>query len=152
MQFSISEAAQKLNVSIHTLRYYEKEGLIPALKRDYNGNRVYTESEIQWIYMIRCLRDTGMSIQHIKKYIILFQQGKKTIPQRQQILTDYLDLMNERIALYEKTAALLKKKLEYYCDITAANAEGGEFLSDSCGDYFEEWEDFKRRLEDSTDE
>lgn len=151
MQFSIGEVAKKLNVSIHTLRYYEKEGLVPSLKRDHNGNRIYTESEIQWIYMIRCLRDTGMPIQNIKKYIVLFQQGKKTIPQRQEILTDYLAFVNEHIALYQKTATMLNKKLEYYGEMTVALAEGKESIADSCGDYFDEWEEFKRRLEDTID-
>ena len=64
--YSIREAADKLNVSIHTLRYYEKEGLTPFIKRNENGNRIYTSTDIQWIYMIRCLRDTDMPIIKIR--------------------------------------------------------------------------------------
>ena len=75
MELTIGETAEKLHLSIHMLRYYEKEGLLLPVKRADNGQRIYTLDDIQWIYMIRCLCDTGMSNQNIKQYLSLFKQG-----------------------------------------------------------------------------
>ena len=141
MNFTIGQAAQKLGLSIHTLRYYEKQGLLPQIQRDKFGNRMYTLDDIKWIYMIRCLRDTGMNIQTIKKYVNLFKQGMQTVPKRKDILLNYREDIVYQIKLFQKVQILLDKKIEYYNKII----EGTN--SDRCYDYFDEWEDFKNILE-----
>lgn len=152
MELTIGEAAEKLHLSIHTLRYYEKEGLLLPVKRADNGQRVYTLDDIQWVYMIRCLRDTGMSIQNIKQYLSLFKQGLKTVPERKEFLEQNKKHIDQQILLFQTTKLLLEKKIEYYKNIETSLAGGKTSVSDSCSDYFNEWEDFKKILEETIHE
>ena len=62
MEYSIGEAAQKAGISASTLRYYEKEGLLPSIKRDKNGIRSFTDEDLQSLRIIECLKATEMSI------------------------------------------------------------------------------------------
>lgn len=152
MNFTIGNAAKELNVSIHTLRYYEKEGLLLSINRDASGKRIYTESDIQWIYMVRCLRDTGMPIREIKKYISLFKQGASTISERKEILIKFQEYVTQQIKLFTYTSSMLKKKLEYYDVIEKSVTDGEGNRSDSCYDYFQEWENFKQVLKEDLNE
>lgn len=131
MELTIGEAAEKLHLSIHTLRYYEKEGLLLPVKRAENGQRLYTLGDIQWIYMIRCLRDTGMSIQNIKQYLSLFKQGSKTVSERKEFLEQYKEHIDQQIRVFQTTRLLLEKKIEYYKNIETSLAEGETSVSDA---------------------
>ncbi|MCL1811277.1 MAG: MerR family transcriptional regulator [Methanomassiliicoccaceae archaeon] len=71
MVYSTVEAGNKLGLSKHTLRYYEKIGLMPEITRDEAGNRLYKDSDISWIYLVRCMRDIDMPVQDIRAYIDL---------------------------------------------------------------------------------
>jgi len=62
MSYSAGEVAKKLGLSKDSLRYYEKEGLLPLIERDSSGHRVYSDFDVEWIFLIRCLRDTDMQI------------------------------------------------------------------------------------------
>ena len=149
MELTIGETAEKLHLSIHTLHYYEKEGLLLPVKRAENGQRLYTLGDIQWIYMIRCLRDTGMPIQNIKQYLSLFKQGSKTVSERKEFLEQYKEHIDQQIRVFQTTRLLLEKKIEYYKNIETSLAEGETSVSDNCSDYFNEWEDFKKILEET---
>ncbi len=89
MGYTIKEVAEKLNISQYTLRYYDKEGLIPYLKREKNGIRRYTDEDIDWINMIISLRNIDMPITKIHEYITLYLQGDKTIEQRRELIQKY---------------------------------------------------------------
>ena len=67
MGFTIKQVAEKLDLTAYTLRYYEKEGLLPFVERDSNGNRIFNDHDIEWIMLICCLRATGMSVGEIKQ-------------------------------------------------------------------------------------
>ena len=82
MEYLIKDASKKLNISIYTLRYYDKEGLTPFVKKDENGVRKYTEEDLEWIRLLMNLRDIDMPISNIKEYIQLYLQGDKTIDER----------------------------------------------------------------------
>ena len=75
MEYLIKDASNKLNISIYTLRYYDKEGLTPFVKKDENGVRRYTEEDLEWIKMLINLRDIDMPISNIKEYITLYLKG-----------------------------------------------------------------------------
>ncbi|MEG6584247.1 MerR family transcriptional regulator [Dendrosporobacter sp. 1207_IL3150] len=62
MTYTIKQVSQKLDLTAYTLRYYEREGLLPFVGRDNNGNRIFNDHDIEWLILIRCLRDTGMSV------------------------------------------------------------------------------------------
>ena len=68
MKFSISEVAKKMNLSVSTIRYYDKEGLLPFIERTESGYRIFSESDVKMLEIIKCLKHTGMSIKDIKAF------------------------------------------------------------------------------------
>jgi MerR family transcriptional regulator, aldehyde-responsive regulator len=118
-----AEMAARTGTTIDTLRYYEKEHLITGVARAASGHRRYSEADAGWIEVLRCLRLTGMSIQQMKHFAELGQQGQQTERERYGMLLDHrqlvlaqiaelhsaLDVLNNKTAIYE--AALQQKGL-----------------------------------------
>lgn len=77
--YSISEATEKTGISPYTLRYYDKEGLLPFVKRSSGKKRIFTEKDLLWISLIKCLKNTNMSIHDIKKFIDWYLEGDSTL-------------------------------------------------------------------------
>lgn len=75
MTYTIAQAAQRCGLTVHTLRYYEKEGLLPYVERTAGGNRMFKEDDFKWLNTINCLKDTGMPIKKIKEFIDYCMQG-----------------------------------------------------------------------------
>lgn len=98
--FSIGEVVKQTGLSAHTLRYYEKEGLLPFVTKNSSGLRVYTTSDLGWLSMIECLKDSGLQIKEIRQYIEWFRQGNSTLQQRLELFT------NRRKALETEMARL----------------------------------------------
>lgn len=144
MTYTTKEAAEKLGITKDALFYYEKEGLLPEIKRDKHQRRVYTDSDLEWIYLICCLRNTDMPISKVKQYITLLKEsGRATISQRRSILAEHQIFMEEKIAAYHTFLQMLQKKIEFYDDaLTAPDPEKVK-----CMDYVSEWENFKKFLE-----
>ena len=97
MEYLIKDASKKLNISIYTLRYYDKEGLTPFVKKDENGVRKYTEEDLEWIRLLMNLRDIDMPISNIKEYIQLYLQGDKTIDERRDLMCRYTEYIKKKI-------------------------------------------------------
>ncbi|MBV7272854.1 MerR family transcriptional regulator [Clostridium sp. PL3] len=114
MNFSIKEVAEKLNISQYTLRYYEREGLIPSVQRDNNGRRVYTDADLGWLQIVCCMRATGMSISYIKKYVDLCISSKDTLDERRKIMLEQKEIIEEEIKKYTDLLELVNMKLDYY--------------------------------------
>jgi DNA-binding transcriptional MerR regulator len=122
-QFTIGQVAEKTGLSIHTIRYYEKEGILPIIKRNESGQRIFEYEDIQWINLLHCLRNTGMPIAQLKDYADLTLQGdpagekrleilnrqKEMIEEQVNILKTHIDLLNLQMAWYPR----LKKKMFY---------------------------------------
>jgi len=89
MAYTIKEAAEQSGLTVHTLRYYEQEGLLPVLKRDERGNRVFDLGDMEWLHFICCLRDTGMPVARVKHFAELAHQGEHTMRERLQILQEH---------------------------------------------------------------
>lgn len=83
--FSIGEVVKQTGLSAHTLRYYEKEGLLPFVTKNSSGLRVYTTNDLRWLSMIECLKDSGLQIKEIRQYIEWFRQGDSTLQQRLEL-------------------------------------------------------------------
>ena len=79
MIYTVGEMAQKLGVPASTLRYYDKEGLLPFVERSSGGIRMFRENDFEWLQVIRCMKKAGMSIKDIRQYIELSMQGDDTI-------------------------------------------------------------------------
>lgn len=103
--YSISEVAKELNVTAYTLRYYDKEGLMPFVERSASGQRLFKESDIAALKVIDCLKSTGMQIKEIKTFIDWVTDGDTTLQQR-------FDMFMERKAIVEKQMEELKKTME----------------------------------------
>lgn len=114
MTYTIKQVSQKLDLTAYTLRYYEREGLLPFVGRDNNGNRVFNDHDIEWLMLILCLRDTGMSVAEIKSYVSLCLEGDSTIEIRKQIMLRHKRDVEQRIALMNGYLAKINKKLDYY--------------------------------------
>lgn len=114
MGYTIAQVAEKVDLTAYTLRYYEKEGLLPFVERDEHGNRLFKENDIEWIMLICCLRDTGMSVAEIKRYVDLCMEGDGTIEVRRKIILEHKKVLEQKIEQLKEYLVKIDKKLEYY--------------------------------------
>jgi len=110
----ISEVSEKFNISADTLRYYEKIGLIPPVNRDSSGVRNYTEEDCNWIEFILCMKNAGLPIKTLVKYVELFQQGDDTIEERKELLMKEREELSIKIENMKNTLDRLDYKIAKY--------------------------------------
>ena len=97
MQYTVGEMAKRLHVAPSTLRYYDKEGLLPFLERSSGGIRIFQDSDFEWLSIISCLKQTGMPIKDIKAFIDWCIEGDATIPQRLGLIDQQRQRVLEQI-------------------------------------------------------
>ena len=112
--YSAKEAAEITGLSTATLRYYEKESLLPPVKRNDQRYRQYTDEDIEWIRMIQCMRMANIPIQAIKEYVSLLIQGGKTLEQRYEMVQEHIENIMGQIANLQKALTLTQSKLAFY--------------------------------------
>lgn len=114
MGFSIKEASERLGLAAHTIRYYEKEGLLPFIQRDQHRNRIFEQHDLDWINLMTCFRMTGMTVTGLKQIVDLALQGESTIPQRKAILEAHkLELTRRQVEL-DRAFDAVNHKLSIY--------------------------------------
>lgn len=111
--------ADRTGVSIDTLRYYEREGLLADVARAGSGHRRYSEDDVLWVEILRCLRDTGMRIEQLRHYCELGAQGDHTKAERRQMLLAHRSLVEAQIAERHEAIRLIDHKLTFYSDASA---------------------------------
>ncbi len=111
---SIQQAATHSNVSVHTLRYYERIGLLPPIARDANGQRRYTERDLGAVNTLLRLRATGMPIQGMKRFAELFAQGEGAIPERLALLEEHQKAVHQRILELQTNLEAIDGKIKIY--------------------------------------
>lgn len=116
-KLTIQEAAEATGLSAHTLRYYERIGLIHPIDREENTRRRYTAEDIGWIDFLTKLRATGMSIRDMQKYAELQRQGDETLPRRLEMLKVLRDQVENRIDELHDYLKLVNYKIEVYGQI-----------------------------------
>jgi len=116
MNYTINEVADKFSLSTHTLRYYDKEGLLPFVLRNKSGNRVFSELDLQWIALICCLKNTGMPIKAMKQYSDWCTQGDRTIDNRKEMLAAHRIQVLQQMEDLRTNLALIDAKLAIYED------------------------------------
>lgn len=89
MGYTVKEVSEKTNLAAHVLRYYEKEGLLPQVGRSKSGIRHYSEDDLEWLGLICCLKNTGMSIKQIKEFVDLSKEGDGTLKRRCEMLQEH---------------------------------------------------------------
>ena len=110
----IAEVSAQYGISADTLRYYERVGLIPHVRRSNGGIRDYDELDLRRVDFIKCMRGAGLPIEVLIDYVALVQKGDKTIEARKEILIEQRDLLVARINEMQKTLDLLNHKVEVY--------------------------------------
>ena len=111
--YKIGEISKITNLTIDTLRYYEKEGLItPA--RDQNNIRMYSDSDIRWIQFIKKLKQTGMPLKNIKEYSNLRDQGDSTINEILSLLYEQKQRLEQNSKQLEEHILFLNNKIDIY--------------------------------------
>lgn len=117
MAYTIKQVAEKSDLTAYTLRYYEKEGLLPFVGRNEKGIRIFEDKDIEWIQLICCLRDTGMSIAEIKRYVELCMGGKETIEVRRNIIIKHKAEVEKNITQMQNYLLKINEKLQYYNEL-----------------------------------
>ncbi len=113
MEYSIGEFSEATGLGIHTLRYYEHEGLITPVRNSSNRRR-YSDSDIAWIDFIKRLKATGMPIKEIKRYAILRAKGDTTLSDRMKMLVQHRQLLKKQIRQLQVHEAKLDEKIVFY--------------------------------------
>ena len=114
MSYSTREVVEKFGLSMHTLRYYEKEGLLPPVERDKKGTRQYSEVDLEWLILIRCMRAAGMSIAFIKNYVDLCKEGLSTVSKRKDIMLLQKKILEDQKKELEANLDIVNRKLKHY--------------------------------------
>ena len=114
---TISEVSKKYNITADTIRYYEKEGLIPTVPRNKNGIRDFDENSCGWIEFIKCMRSAGLEIETLKRYVSLFRQETKTVKERKILLEEQREKLLKKQEDIKATLDRLNYKIEKYEEI-----------------------------------
>ena len=120
--YSIGEISKMFQLLISTLRYYDKEGLFPHLKR-VNGVRQFSESEIETLRVIDCLKKSGLEIKEIKEYMSLCSLGNTTLKQRKEIFEKQKEEVLQEMEKLQKVLSMLNYKCWYYDQAIEKNDE-----------------------------
>ena len=126
MSYTIAQLSRLTGLSVHTLRYYEKEGLIPQVKREAGGRRLYGEDDLEWLAVVFCLKRSGMEISEIKDYMRLCRQGDKSLPQRLEMFKLRREKVEDKIKELERTLEAVNYKIQYYQDAIQSGGESPE--------------------------
>lgn len=111
---TIQEAAAHTGLSVHTLRYYERAGLLSPVGRAANGYRRYDSATLGAVRFLCRLRDTGMGIRQMRRYADLLRQGEATLAERRAMLEQHRQSVEAHIALLEENLDLISRKIDLY--------------------------------------
>ena len=120
MVYTVGEAAKRLGVSPSTLRYYDKEGLLPFVERSSGGIRMFQEKDFEWLQVIECMKKAGMSIKDIRAYIEMALQGDSTIDARLELFRRQQKEVEQQMIELQHTMEMLRYKCWYYETAKAA--------------------------------
>ncbi|MDR8409127.1 MerR family transcriptional regulator [Nonomuraea sp. 3-1Str] len=112
--YTPAEAVEETGFTLDTLRYYEKIGLLEPVERNAAGQRRFSEEDLSWLGMIRCLRDTGMPIAEMLRFAELVRAGQHTIPDRIRLLEEHDRRVQGQIANLTERQSYIHHKISYY--------------------------------------
>lgn len=114
MLYTVGEMAKLLDIAPSTLRYYDKEGLIPFVERSEGGRRVFKDSDYEMLQVIGCLKKTGMQLKHIRDFVHMTMQGDDTIDDRLQLFIKRREEVKQQIADMQEMLDTIDYKCWYY--------------------------------------
>ncbi len=112
--YSMKEACALTGMRYENLKFYCNEGLVPNVKRDSHNYRLFDDGDIKWIQSLNCLKNCGMGIEEMKRYLDLCREGQTTIPQRKAILADKKESLLQSIQQLQKAIDYIDWKQIYY--------------------------------------
>ncbi|MBQ6174241.1 MAG: MerR family transcriptional regulator [Clostridia bacterium] len=121
--YSIQEVSRRTGLSAHTLRYYEKEGLITGVERSPGGFRQYTDEDLESLGLICCLKNTGMSLEEIARFVRLTQEGEHTLRERVALLEAHRGRVIDRMEEMKRHLEKVTWKLNFFSEKLKAYEE-----------------------------
>jgi DNA-binding transcriptional MerR regulator len=119
-QLAIGQMAERCGLTAHTLRYYERIGLIQSIARGTDGHRRYSAQDIAWVSFITRLKATGMPISRMLEFAALRRDGDRTIPARRGMLEMHMEQVHAHIGELENCLAALQDKVRHYRDVESS--------------------------------
>lgn len=123
MTYTIHQASEMTGLTEHTLRYYDREGLLPQLSRSRSGIRLFSNNDIEWLGLICCLKSSGMSIENIKVFINLCMQGDKACEEKREILEKHREHIMNQLKLLKQSLSTIEYKIAHYKEIGVFHLE-----------------------------
>ena len=114
MLYTIGEMAKLLDIPASTLRYYDKQGLLPFVERSKSGIRMFQEKDYEWLKLIECLKKSGLTLSEIKNYIFMAIRGDETIEDRLQLSLNQKEVITQKITELQETLKVVEYKCWYY--------------------------------------
>lgn len=121
--YTVKQVAEITGISAYTLRFYDNKGLFPYVPRDANNVRLFAEEHLEWINMIHCFRQTGMSLADIKRYLELCDLGNSTAEERYHIILNQKEKAEQEVITAQKHVEMYQKKLHYYEELLADDGD-----------------------------
>ncbi|MGN1328507.1 MAG: MerR family transcriptional regulator [Eubacterium sp.] len=123
MSYTIKQVSEMTNIPATTLRYYDKEGLLPFLERKESGYRVFNDGDIAMLQILECLKSTGMSIQEMKQFSKWAQEGDDSLEQRYEMFLERKKAVEAQIEELQKMLDVINHKCTYYETAIKAGTE-----------------------------
>lgn len=108
------QMAERCSISVDTLRYYERENLLPSVGRTKGGHRQYDSEDVKWVNLLRCLRDTGMSIQQLRTYSAQEAERGTNAPTQLQLLEEHREIVQEKNDTWVEALRVINSKIELH--------------------------------------
>ncbi|MET8307552.1 MerR family transcriptional regulator [Micromonospora sp. NPDC005173] len=124
--YAPAEAARRSGFSLDTLRYYEKIGLLADVGRTAGGQRVFSDDDLSWLVLFRCLRDTGMPIAQMCRYAQLAREGEHTTDERRALLERHAVRVEDQMRLLQRQYDHLREKIRFYERLPGPGPEAGQ--------------------------
>jgi Predicted transcriptional regulators len=124
-KFTIKEFSEKTGIPSTTLRYYEKENLIPSIRRGGNGHRIYDENDLEWINIICCLKNTDMPLHEMREFVSLSMEGDSTLSKRLAIVLAHKERVNAQLDELKQHLERIEYKANYLSAACEVGTERG---------------------------
>lgn len=121
--FTPGEIAERFDLTLDTLRYYEKAGLLRRVDRSPSGHRRYRTDDVELLHLVRCLRDTDMPISRLREFAELVRDGDHTIPARVEVLQSHQHRLNAHIEQLRERQEAIRHKIDYYLGVLSERPE-----------------------------
>lgn len=132
---TIRAMAERCGMTAHTLRYYERVGLIQPVGRARNGHRRYSEADAAWLHFLHCMRETNMPIREMQRYALMRERGNASTEERRLLLEDHRAKIASQIAALQRAHALLAHKINNYRQIEQLTQFAAPAVAESGADH-----------------